>query len=377
MEVRTYLESRHPQNEEYLILRRELEVLRASAEDDVVIDPRTVIKPGQTSEELPKILHLIERKADDAFRAEHGAALNADLRATVYTDGLVAVVKAAQKAHGLSADGIIGPRTIARLAGESKAASIEKVLLALERLRWLPSDLGDPHVFINQASFMATFTEGGQDRLSMRIVVGTRANQTSFFHDEIEQVDFNPYWGVPQSILVNEMLPRLRSDPGYLDRSGYEITTVKGQRISSSSVDWNQIGGTVPFDVRQPPGSDNALGELKILFPNSHAIYMHDTPAKNLFQRDMRAYSHGCVRLADPRGMAAAVLGWSREEIAERLRKGHSSEKVVRKVPVYVAYFTAWRDSEGKVGFYDDVYGRDEHLRKAMDLTTSSRQSGS
>lgn len=373
-EVRTYLETRHPQNDEYMALRRELELLRASAENEIVIEAGTLIKPGQTNPEFAKVLQLIEQKSDDAFRAEYGPLLAASSGAEIYSEDLVPLVKAAQKAHRLGADGIIGPRTIAALAGETRAARIRKVVLSLERLRWLPSDLGDPHVFINQASFMVTYTEGGEDRLAMRAVVGTRANQTSFFYDKIEQVDFNPYWGVPQSILVNEMLPKLRRDPGYLDRSGYEVTTVSGQRISSSAVDWNQYGGKVPFDVRQKPGANNALGELKILFPNKHAIYMHDTPAKNLFEKDVRAYSHGCVRLADPRGMAAAVLGWSRDQIAERLRQGHSTEKVIADIPVYVGYFTAWRDSDGNIGFHDDVYGRDDRLQQAMEMTSDSRQ---
>ena len=130
--------------------------------------------------------------------------------------------------------------------------------------------------------------------------------------DEIEQVDYNPYWGVPQSILVNEMLPRLRRDPGYLDRAGYEVSDSKGRRIPSSAVNWGAYGSKIPFDVRQSPSEANALGELKILFPNKNAIYMHDTPQKALFKQDMRAFSHGCVRLEDPRGMAAAVLGTTR-----------------------------------------------------------------
>ena len=140
----------------------------------------------------------------------------------------------------------------------------------------------------------------------------SRPTRPAFFYDEIEQVDYNPYWGVPQSILVNEMLPRLRRDPGYLDRAGYEVSDSKGRRIPSSAVNWGAYGSKIPFDVRQSPSEANALGELKILFPNKHAIYMHDTPQKALFKQDMRAFSHGCVRLADPRGMAAAVLGTTR-----------------------------------------------------------------
>jgi len=204
-------------------------------------------------------------------------------------------------------------------------------------------------------------------------VVGKPSNQTSFFHDEIEYVEFNPYWGVPRSILINEMLPRLRNDPGYLDRAGYQVTDSRGRRVSSSSIDWGRYGANIPFDVRQEPSERNALGELKIMFPNKHAIYMHDTPAKNLFSRDMRAYSHGCVRLQDPRAMAAAVMGWDESQIVERLKKGHNQVELPSKIPVYVTYFTAWPDAEGKVAYYPDVYGRDNRVETAMEKTSDMR----
>lgn len=372
-DVRTYLESRHPQNERYQALRAELEVLRASQENDIVIDTKLLLKPGGASTELPKLLQLFARETDDAFRAQHAETLAAHAGSETYGPELVDLVKAAQSFKGLSADGIIGPRTVAAFAGVTKADRILKVKVALEQLRWHPSDLGSPRVFINQPAFTATYNEGGEDRLSMRVVVGKVSNQTSFFFDEIERVEYNPYWGVPQSILVNEMLPRLRQDPGYLDRSGYEVTDAKGKRISSSSINWSQYGGRVPFNVRQTPSEANALGELKIMFPNKHAIYMHDTPSKSLFQRDVRAFSHGCVRLSDPRAMAAAVLDKPVDHVAAKIRAGHSSEKVTRKIPVYVAYFTAWPDQDGKVEYFDDIYERDSRLIKALEATSTVR----
>ena len=140
--------------------------------------------------------------------------------------------------------------------------------------------------------------------------------------------------------------------------------------VPSSSVDW--YGSTKNISVRQPPSSDNALGELKILFPNKHAIYMHDTPQKSFFQRDVRALSHGCIRLQDPRGMAAAVLGTDVDYIAQKLKKGHSVEKTP-KIPVYVSYFTAWPNEKGEVEYFDDVYNRDARLRAAIEATDEVR----
>jgi murein L,D-transpeptidase YcbB/YkuD len=249
--------------------------------------------------------------------------------------------------------------------------------VALEELRWLPSDLGSPRVFINQPAFTASYIDNGEEKLKTRAVVGRVTNQTAFFYDQIKQVDFHPYWGVPQSIIVNEMLPRLRNDPGYLDRAGYEVTDARGKRIPSSAVNWGAYGANIPYNVRQQPSEANALGELKILFPNKHAIYMHDTPQKSFFKQDMRALSHGCVRLQDPRGMAAAVLGTSVDYIAEKLKHGHSTEDVTRKIPVYVAYFTAWPDMSGKVEYFNDVYDRDSRLKQALDATEAVRSPSS
>jgi murein L,D-transpeptidase YcbB/YkuD len=372
-EVKQYLEAKHPQAPQYQTLRTELAALQGSAENDIVVRPDLLLKPGESDPDFPKILELISRKADDAFKTEYETLLQANAATETYSQDLVPLIKAAQKANGLGADGVIGPRTVKALAGETKAGKIAKVTVALEEMRWLPHTLGDPYVFINEPAFRVTFNKGGQQLLSMRAVVGRPTNQTTFFYDEIEEVVFNPYWGVPQSIIVNEMLPRLVNDPGYLDRAGYEVTDMKGRHIPSAAVDWGRLGTHIPYNVRQVPSDDNALGELKILFPNKHAIYMHDTPAKSLFNRDMRAFSHGCVRLQQPRDMAAAVLDTSVDAIAAKLRQGHSSQKVPAKIPVYVAYFTAWPNAEGKVEFFDDVYGRDARLIEAMQKTDAAR----
>jgi murein L,D-transpeptidase YcbB/YkuD len=376
-DIRGYLEGKHPQNHEYKALRVELEALEGMDDDTVVVDPKLLLKPGESNPELPKLLGLIAKNLDDEMGGEYGEALYRLGKSETYSDELVPVIKAVQKRAGLADDGVLGPRTVNALAGTSKADKVAKVQVALEQLRWLPSDLGATRVFVNQPAFMATYIEDGIEKLATRVVVGAPSTQTSFFFDEIEQVDYNPYWGVPQSIIVNEMLPRLRSDPGYLDRAGYEVFDAKGRRIASSSVNWGAYGSKVPYGVRQTPSEANALGELKILFPNKHAIYMHDTPQKKLFERDSRAFSHGCIRLQDPRGMAAAVLGKPVDHVIAKLAEGHSSEKVSRKIPVYVAYFTAWPTPSGNVEYFADVYDRDSRLKLAIDSTEAVRRPGS
>lgn len=369
-----YLLSFHPQSKQYQALRDELAKLRQSPEAEVSVDPKTVVKPGESNPEFPKVLELIGDKADGAYNAEYGALLSSHSGDVLYSDDLVPAIKAAQKAHGLSPDGVIGPRTIQAFQGVSKADRIQKVLVALESMRWLPRKLGDTYVFINQPAFRVTYTKDGVDQLNMEAVVGRPTNQTTFFYDKIQEVTYNPYWGVPRSIIVNEMLPRRIRDPGYLDRSGYEVTDEKGHRIPSASIDWARYGTNIPFNVRQEPSEKNALGVLKILFPNKHAIYMHDTPEKYLFKRDVRAFSHGCVRLQEPRKMAAAVLDTTVAHIDEKLKEGHSSEKVPVHIPVYVAYFTAWPDESGKVSFYNDIYGRDDKIEAAIAKVEALRE---
>ena len=209
----------------------------------------------------------------------------------------------------------------------------------------------------------------------MRAVIGKPSAQTYFFADHIKSVEYNPYWNVPRSIVVNEMLPRLYRDPAYLDRLGYQVTDARGRAVSSADVDWAGVArDTVGVDVRQPPGRRNALGRLKIRFPNKHAVYMHDTPEKQLFARASRAFSHGCVRLQHPRQMAAALLGRSVDYVSRQIARGDNrSEPVAGDIPVYLAYFTAWPDLNGEVHYYADVYGRDDHLSTALKKTEAAR----
>lgn len=374
--ISEYLEGRNPSNEQFVRLKRALASLKQADEAErVEIAEGTFLRPGGRSAELKNVIAAIGLKGSDDLKAAHADTLAAYEGGEDYAPELVALLKDFQAENGLTADGIIGKNTIHALEGISNADKIEKVKLAMERLRWLPRDFGPRYVFINQPAFMATYMDEEREPLSMRVVVGQKSNQTYFFSDKIETVEYNPYWGVPYSIIVNEMLPKLAQDPYYLDRIGYEVSTVSGQQVSSASVDWHAVARKQqPINVRQRPGSDNALGELKILFPNKHAIYMHDTPAKRLFKKDARAFSHGCVRLEDPRAMAAAVLGKPVDYIASRVAQGRNdNDRVTRDIPVHVAYFTAWPETDGGMGYYADVYDRDDYLRKAIEATQAAR----
>lgn len=373
-DVAAYLRNRDPKSPQFVALRDELARLKAEdAEAEtqaITIAPGTLLKPGQSKPETAQVIGALKQVASEAVLTQHSATLTAYTGTPDYTPELVAVVEQFQEEKGLKPDGVVGPATIRAMTGHSNAEKIAKLEVAMEALRWLPADLGSRYVFINAPAFEATYVNDGKEQFSMRVVVGSKANQTYFFQDQIQTVEFNPYWGVPKSIIVNEMLPKLRADPSYLDRLGYEVS-YGGRKVASSQVNWN---ATHAVDVRQPPGGDNALGELKILFPNEHAIYMHDTPSKSYFNRDMRALSHGCVRLAEPRVMAAAVMGTTVEEIGKQIASGQNrAVQVPQKLPVYVSYFTAWPNKDGVIEYFDDVYSRDDHTAKAFKATTDAR----
>lgn len=368
-----YLLSLHPTHSAFNLFRDELTELRQSVDDSVVVAPDTFVRPGKSHKEMPNIIKAIAKRGSPELLERHGDVLAAYDGSEIYSDTLVDLVKDFQKENKLKPDGIVGSRSVSKMSDVPIASKIDRVVLAMERLRWHPRDFGNRHVFINQPAYRASYLNNGSEALSMRVVVGKPSNQTNFFYDKIERVVYNPYWGVPRSILVNEMLPKLRNNPGYLDQRGYEVTTISGKRISSSSVDWYGVGANFGYNVRQTPGPRNALGELKILFPNKHNIYMHDTPSKSLFKRTKRALSHGCVRLQRPRQMAAAVLGTNINTIRSKLGAGHNSQNLKQQIPVYVAYFTAWPSDSGKVLYYSDMYKRDKRLLKAIKKTSASR----
>lgn len=369
-----WIAAQAPQQNDYRLLQAELAAQANAVDDSIDFPDDLLLKPGTTNEALPLVIKAIKRNLRAETRQAHQATLDSYTGSINYDEAIVALVRDVQRDLGLAPDGIVGPKTAARLGGESPQARIAKIKYAMERLRWHPEQYGARQVVINQPEFRVRYMENGKTELAMNVVVGTQQNQTYFFHDEIETVVFNPYWGVPQSIIVNEFLPKLHRDPGYLDRAGYVVSTYGGKQVSSSSVNWRQYSSGVPFNVRQKPGPKNALGELKILFPNEHAIYMHDTPAKNLFARDSRAYSHGCVRLEDPRAMAAAVLGKDVSYVRSQLGGYEHAERVSDKVPVYVGYFTAWPDDSGEIAYHADVYNRDEHLQKALSTVADARK---
>src|SRR5215831_3700266 len=323
------------------------------------------IRPGMTDLRVPAIRARLS--LTDAAKNEVTA--NA---AQVYDNSLVEVIKRFQARQGLDADGVIGSTTIVAMNVPVKER-INSIILAMERLRWMPEDLGQQYLIVNIAGFELRRINGNQTEEQMAVVVGKPYHRTPVFSDRIRFLEFNPYWNVPPDIAIKEELPTLRSNPGGLAAQGFEA--VRGdQVVDLRSVDWSSVGaGRFPYQLRQRPGTNNALGRVKFMFPNPHNVYLHDSPAHSLFGRNVRAFSHGCVRLSRPLELAEQVLrvggvkGWTKDRINDVVASAKTTVVNLRDpLPVHITYLTAWVD-EGAANFRQDIYGHDAKLLAALE----------
>jgi murein L,D-transpeptidase YcbB/YkuD len=369
-----YLAALAPTHPAYSAMRESLAELRKvsapSATPLLAGGPR--VKLGRTDDRVPTVRARMVALGYLTPAQPAAAILGVKNPETVLDEDLSNALSAFQAANHMKQTGFIDEVTVASLNAQSGPQRAKSLVLNMERLRWLPRDLGRRHVFVNQAAFEMRLIDDHDITWRTKVIVGKRETQTAVFSDKMERVVINPYWGVPQSIIRHEMMPRLAKDRRYLDRLGYEVVNERGQRVSSRSVNWWAYGNNIPFGVRQPPGDGNALGRIKFLFPNSHDIYMHDTPDKELFDEPVRAFSHGCVRVENPRQFASYALGWERDRINDMIATGENrSIGLANHIPVHLQYFTAWTDESGKVVFYSDIYGRDSRLSKALDTIGS------
>ncbi len=331
-----------------------------------------VLRLGMRRASVPDLRRLLQTVGDLP------AAVSASGDPEVYDSQLVDAVKRFQQQHGLAADGIVGKATLAQL-GIPIAQRVEQIRLGLERFRWLPNSVAGPLLLANIPSFeLFGFRTSGpveDPEFVMKVIVGkTRKRlRTPEFHADMKQVIFGPYWNVPPSIARNDIVPILRRNPGYLSRQGMEIV----DRFGGSAKRYPLNAGTIArlrsgtLKIRQRPGPRNALGRVKFLFPNPYSVYLHDTPAKSLFQRARRDFSHGCIRVEDPPRLAEFVLrdqpGWSKRRIQQALRSSKSKRVSLRMpIPVYVFYSTVLVDREGNTRFFDDIYGRDAILQRKL-----------
>lgn len=290
--------------------------------------------------------------------------------AGLFDAGLASAVQRFQERHALARDGSVGARTLAALNVPAQAR-VDQLRMSLERVRWLADDVPDTYVVVNVAGFRVAFVREHAVVWSSRVVVGRAARQTPIFGGLMTYLDLNPTWTVPPTILREDILPKLRRDPGYLARENISVIDRNGRTVDPRGIDWAAYGRGIPYTLRQEPGPNNALGRIKLMFPNRYAVYLHDTPAKALFDKPERDFSSGCIRVEDPLALAALVLDdpqWDRKALEAAIATGETRRVRLRSpVPVLLVYLTAVADRSGVTRFYRDVYGRDAALLAALD----------
>jgi murein L,D-transpeptidase YcbB/YkuD len=360
-----FLANFEPRNPHYQALKKMLRVYRQVDDSEWPrIADGPAVKPGASDARIPAIRQLLSYTGD--YEGGGGG--------TSYDQGLAAAVRRFQQRHGLEAKGLLGKQTILAMNVKPSERKLQ-IVLNMERWRWMPDGLGNEHFLVNIAGFELQHVQESSIIDRMNVVVGAVATQTPEFSDEMEYVEINPTWTVPYSIATKEMLPKLLANP-YAYASDFDVF-MNGKLTAWGSINWAAYGaGSFPFTFRQKPGPKNALGRVKFMFPNSHNIYFHDTPAKDKFASTSRAFSHGCIRLSRPLDLAYAltsrVAGWSPERVDATIASNITTKVVLpKKIPIHLVYATAFRGENG-VEFRPDVYGRDRKLAAALFGRSSS-----
>ena len=368
-DLSAYLTDLAPASPNYARLKQKLAEFRKMAASGgwVHVPEGKTLKPGMRDERVrilrQRLLQSGHLKASDIQGLE-------DKDADLFDKVLSNAVKVFQFRYGLTQDGAVGPKTLEAL-NVPVSERVKTMELNMERRRWMDDDLGEKYVFVNLADFWLKVVDGRHTIHTAPVVVGKTFHRTPVFSKDMKYIVLNPYWNVPRSIAVNEYLPKLRRDPGALLRQNIKLVSSSGT-VDPYSIDWNSISSKrFPFRLRQDSGNRNALGRLKFLFPNKHNVYIHDTPSKSLFARTVRSFSHGCVRVKNPRDLAVVLLkgqgNWTRAKIDAAIASG--KRRIVRlenPIPVHITYLTSWVNKDGTVYFRDDIYGRDKRLAKAL-----------
>jgi L,D-transpeptidase YcbB len=357
-----------PSSPGYFGLRKALEHYRALAASGgwPAVPPGPSLKPGKHNQ---RILPLRERMIAEGYLTPEQ-----NVGGDLFDNTLEAAVKTFQTRNGLEIDGVVGPKTLEALNVSAKER-VGQIEVNMERWRWLPRNLDDRYIMVNTAAYRLAVVEDGKTVLSMRVIVGLPYWSTPVFSATMTYLVFNPYWNVPSTIARKETIPDIKKNPDYLAENNMEIVSGYGsdiETIDPSIIDWQTLNPwNFPYRFRQKPGPKNSLGRVKFMFPNKFDVYLHDTPAKALFSRTMRNFSHGCIRIEKPIELAEYLLqndpAWTKEKILAELDT--NTEKIVRlmrPIPVHIMYWTAWADENGVVHFRKDIYERDVKVLQAL-----------
>jgi murein L,D-transpeptidase YcbB/YkuD len=378
----SYLRALHPKHPQFELLRQALLKARAGAgqpkaddEPAVPLPDGPVLKPGM---DHPNVALLRKRLK---VAAVPGAE-------ELFDTELQQAVAEFQRKSGMRPDGIVGPRTRVALNGADKPAPAfgtdeQRLLVNMERWRWMPEDMGEFHVWDNIPEYLARVVRKGQIIHQFKIIVGRVETQTTIFSANMRYVIFGPEWGVPDSIKIKEILPFLRptyepsffgfgstvTDTRILEKHNLRVS-LNGRPVDASQIDWSQVD-IRKYSFIQPSGDGNVLGAVKFRFPNKHDIYMHDTPQRELFEKTVRTFSHGCVRVQNPGRFAEVLLeedkGWSAARVRDLMAQGGNVEVTLTKqIPVHIAYFTMVAAEDGQVRSLPDVYGHDKRVAAAL-----------
>lgn len=298
--------------------------------------------------------------------------LRANDRSNLFDENLEDAVKKFQKRNGLKEDGVISGKTLFAMSVPVHQR-IEQILINMERCKWVPIEQKGDYLIVNIPDFKLYVYNNDKLEWSCNVVVGKSkvTNNTVIFNDNIEEIVFSPYWNIPRNIMIKETLPEIKKNPNYLASHNMEVVNAAGRRVSIPSADWKNYTSSFPYMIRQKPGIDNALGLVKFLFPNSYDIYMHDTPSKSLFGESTRMFSHGCIRIEEPVKLVKFLLRedsiYTDEKINSLMNGGKQTfVKLKNKVPVFIAYFTAWVDRDEKLNFRSDVYHHDSKMNMLL-----------
>ena len=366
------LKSLPPRYPAYAQLRTELANYRRIAAEGgwAAIPEKTTLKKGSTGQAVTLLKHRLVISGDlDA----------AALGVNDHFDGrLQEALQRFQERHGLNTTGVMGEETRKAL-NFSVEKRIRQIEWNMERWRWLPDELGPRYVMVNIPDYRLFVVENQTTIMSMKTVVGKSAQPTPVFMDNMSYLELNPTWNLPNSIVAEEMIPKVKKDPDFLTKKRiriYKDWSPTAKEIDPKTIDWAKMNPKkFPYRMIQDIGV-NPLGRIKFMFPNQFDVYLHDTTQKSLFQRSKRMYSHGCIRVEKPYELGEWVLkddpAWSKERLLKEIKKGKRQVvNLPKHIPVYVIYLTAWFDTRGHIHFRDDIYDYDKNLEKVLRMSNS------
>lgn len=368
-QMRETLEKLKPTHSGYAQLKSELARMRRIANQGgwPQLEGKKTLRPGDTNK---KVAALRKRLKISGHYQEQKPPEKPNL----YDDSMVAAVKHFQQSHGLKPDGVIGKNTYTAM-NVSAGQRVRQIELNMERWRWLPRELGNRYIIVNTAAFDLKVVDKNQVKLQMKVVVGRPARRSPVLSSSMNYMVLNPYWHVPRTIAVEDILPKLTTSAEYLNKQHFKVFKgwdTKAVEVDPLSVNWAVYNtSNFPYRFRQDPGAKNALGQIKFMFPNEFAVYLHDTPQKSLFSQEQRDHSSGCIRLEDARALAAYLLAddpfWNSEKLNQVLKNGQRQViHVPNPINIYLKYMTAWVDENKILQFRQDIYDHDRDLNKAL-----------